>query len=293
MPRTTRSTCAVVAALLLTVTACGSRADSSLRQQAAAAALGGGGGTSAGGGTTGDTSGSGGTTTAGTATGGGTTGTTGKAGTAGSGGTSGGGTSGTTTGGTSGTTTGRTTGGTSAGAAAPAGGNGGATDIGVTANTLTVGNISDVSGPRPGLFKGALVGTQAYFAKINSEGGIYGRQLKIDAGDSQLDCAQNKQKTGDKVSKVFAFVGSFSLFDDCGTDVLKSHLDIPDVHSALGGATAKLASNFSIAPLGDGWRTGPLAYYAKTYGDDWKHVGTIYAGVGTGPSINANVTAAV
>lgn len=286
MPRSTRSTCVVVAAVLLTVAACGSRADSTLRQQAAAAALGGTGGGSTG---SGAGTGTGGTSTGGTATGGSTTGTGGS--TSGTG-TGAGSTSGTSTSGTGGTTTGATTG-SSSGAPAPAGGNGGSTDVGVTGTSITVGNISDVSGPRPGLFAGAVTGTQAYFAKINSTGGIFGRQLKVDVGDSQLDCAQNKQKTGDRVNKVFAYVGSFSLFDDCGTDVLKTHTDIPDVHAALGAASQKLPNNFSIAPLGNGWRTGPLDYYAKTYGEAWKHVGAIYAGVGTGPSIYENVKAAI
>lgn len=291
MPRTTRSTYAVAAVALLALTACGSRADSSLRQQAAAAALGGGGGTSTGLGTTGgDTSGSGGTTTAGTTTGGGTTGPA-TGGTA-TGGTTGG-TSGTGTSGTSGTTTGGgTTSGTS-GAPAPAGGNGGATDVGVTATSITLGNVSDVGGPRPGLFAGAPVGTQAYFAKINAEGGIFGRKLNLDVGDSQLDCPTNKQKTSDRVGKVFAFVGSFSLNDDCGTDILKTKPDIPDVHSALGSATAKLPSNFSIAPLGAGWRTGPLAYYNTTFGAKWKKIGDIYAGVGSGPTVWHNAVAAI
>src|SRR5207248_11803468 len=46
-------------------------------------------------------------------------------------------------------------------AAAPAGGNGGATDIGVTADTYTLGNVATLSGPVPGIFQGAVIGTQA------------------------------------------------------------------------------------------------------------------------------------
>ncbi len=302
MARSPRSSCAVAVALLLTLTACGSRADDSLRQQASAAALGGGGnGAGAGGSTSGGAAdggsagGSGGSTSG---TGGSTSG--GSTGVSSTGGTSGGSTGGSSTGGTSGGTTGKTSGGsggtsgTSTGSApAPAGGNGGSTDIGVTGTEITIGNISDEGGPRPGLFRGARVGTSAYLNKINSEGGVFGRKLKMDFGDSALDCAKNKAETSNRLKKVFAYVGSFSLFDDCGTSVLKNNTNIPDIHNALGGESQNLTTNFSIAPLGKGWRTGSLKYYNDKFGPKWKNIGTIYAGVGSGPALWNNTKSAI
>ena len=180
-----------------------------------------------------------------------------------------------------------------AAAPAPAGGNGGATAVGVTADSITVGNVSDLSGPVPGIFQGAVVGTQAYFAKINSEGGIYGRQLKLAIGDGQLDCSRNKAVTADLAPKVFAFVGSFSLYDDCGSDVIGAKPGLPDVHSAIGPKTQELRNNFSFAPMGKGWRTGPLAFYRKTFGAKWQHIGAIYANVGGSAAIWAGVKKAI
>jgi len=90
------------------------------------------------------------------------------------------------------------------------------------------------------------------------------------------------------VPKVFAFVGSFSLYDDCGAEVLQQHTNIPDIHGALGPKSQVLASNFSVAPLGRGWRTGPLAYFKNKFGAKWQKIGAIYANVGTGPSIWSN-----
>ena len=57
-------------------------------------------------------------------------------------------------------------------------------DPGVTANSITVGSISDISAPIAGLFEGAKVGTEAYFAMINSQGGVNGRKLILNGMDS-------------------------------------------------------------------------------------------------------------
>ncbi len=274
--------------LAMALSACGARVDDDLRQAAADQALGRGGGASGStsgidGGSTGDggatgTSGDGGATgTSGAATGTGATG----AGTTGTG-TSGAGTSG----------TGSTTTGTGA-APAPPGGNGGAVDVGVTEDSILLGNVADLSGPVPGLFEGAVLGTQAHIAKINSEGGIFGRKLKLSVGDGQLECGQNKAQHAARVDKVFAFVGSFSLFDNCGNEVLKANPGIPDVHSALTKPAQQHASNFSVAPLGSGWRTGPLNYYKGKYGEKFKKIGTIFAGVGGGSQIWEGTEAAI
>jgi len=105
------------------------------------------------------------------------------------GGASAGSSGGAVAGGGSGGATGPTSaGGNAVAAPAPPGGNGGATDVGVTATSITVGNISDLGGPVPGLFQGGPYGTQAYFDYINSQGGVYGRKLQLKVNDDQLDC---------------------------------------------------------------------------------------------------------
>jgi ABC-type branched-subunit amino acid transport system substrate-binding protein len=284
---------------LLALTGCGARVSDNLRQSAANAALGGGGtGTSQQGGSTGSGSGTGGSTggsSSGTGalsstTGGSSGATSGTSGTGGtSGGSTGGGTSGSaSTGGSTGGSTGSST-----GSVAPAGGNGGATDVGVTATSITVGNVADASGPVPGLFKGAFTGTQAYFNMINAQGGVFGRKLNVDFGDGQLNCSANQSATQARVGKVFAFVGNFSLYDSCGAPVLAQHQEVPNVSDYLSDAVGKQKSNFATAPLGAGWRTGPLAYYAKTYANEWKHIGAIYAGVGSGPTVWNNTVKAI
>src|SRR5439155_23502627 len=130
-------------------------------------------------------------------------------------------------------------GGNDATAPSPPGGNGGATDVGVTATSITVGNISDLGGPVPGLFQGGPYGTKAYLDYINSQGGVYGRKLQLKVNDAQLDCTQNQAEYQNMVDQVFAFVGSWSLNDSCGAQVLAAH-PVPAVQQALSVQFQKL-----------------------------------------------------
>lgn len=149
------------------------------------------------GGSTGDTSGtgtggasSGGTDGAGGATGGSTTSGTG-AGT--TGGTTGGSSTGGTTGGSG--TAGSGTGGT--------GGSGGgsantASDVGVTATTINLGNIVTKTGSfGPDQFTPFYYGAAAYFDAVNSQGGINGRRVVFntcdDGGENpgNISCARS------------------------------------------------------------------------------------------------------
>ena len=153
-------------------------------------------------------------------------------------------------------------------AKAPPGGNGGATDTGVTGDSITLGNVSLLTGPVPGLFQGAVRGTQAFFAYQNAQGGVYGRKLNLQVRDDGFDVNQNKAQYQDMLGSAFAFVGSFSVVDDGGALVLAQHPDVPDVSQALGHNHFKLPNNFSIAPIAPGWRLGSLSYFKAKFGKD-------------------------
>lgn len=112
---------------------------------------------------------------------------------------------------------------------APAGGNGGSTDKGITGDTITIANVSDISGPVPGLFEDAALATRAYVAYFNAtEGTIYGRKLKLLSLDSRLDTGANRAASLEECSKAFAGVGSVSAFDQGGAPVIQS-CGIPDL----------------------------------------------------------------
>ena len=167
------------------------------------------------------------------------------------------------------------------GVGAPSGGNGGATDVGVTGDTIAVGNVSDLGGPVPGLFQGGPYGTQAYFDYVNSQGGIYGRKLKLVTADDQLTCNQNQAAYQNLVNSVFAFAGSWSLDDYCGASVMQGHPDIPTVNQALSQQFQALPNEYSISPYGAGASLGPFLYYKQKYPNAITHVGTL---VGNQPS---------
>lgn len=160
-------------------------------------------------------------------------------------------------------------------AAAPAGGNGGATAVGVTATTITVANVSDIGGPVPGLFAGGPIGTEAYFDYINSLGGVYGRQLKLVTSDDGLQCSENEADYSNDVSSVFAFVGSWSLDDNCGAQVMQSHPDVPMVQTYLSPQMADLPNAFGEAPYSSDVNTGPFELFKQMDPGAITSVGTL------------------
>ena len=258
----------MLALCALTMSACGLRVGSGQVRAALGAAQGQGGvgggaaGTGAGTGAGVEAAGSGGSTS------GLAGGTSGSGGTAGAGlAGSGGGSGGSGSGGSAG----------SSATTLPAGGNGGATDVGVTGNTITVGNVSDLGGPVPGLFQGGPDGTQAYFNYINqTQGGVFGRQLKLATSDDGLQCNQNEADYQNQVNSVFAFVGSWSLDDNCGAQILsQGHTDIPLVQQALNPQMAALPNEYSIDPFAYGGPTGAFQYFKSKFPSAITSVGTL------------------
>jgi ABC-type branched-subunit amino acid transport system substrate-binding protein len=141
--------------------------------------------------------------------------------------------------------------------------------VGVTKKSITVGNISIISGPVPGLFQGAPDGVKAYFAYVNSQGGVNGRKLILDGMDDGFSGTQNQSEATGMVAKDFAEVGSFSLFDNYSCNVLAQNSAVSDVSVTLDPGTNSLPNVFSAEPLEQG---APLAGYqmlAKKYGKSY------------------------
>lgn len=175
-----------------------------------------------------------------------------------------------------------TTGGAVAGpssAPLPAGGNGGATDVGVTATSIQVGSVADLSGPQPGLFQSLIAGVRAYFAMVNSQGGVYGRQLSTKVADSQVDCNATTNAYSSLLPGVFAIAGAMSLFDNCATPVLDKYPSIPDVSFAFDAALSRRPATFQIQPFVPGARTGPYLAFGQRFPEIKSAVAALYPDV--------------
>jgi branched-chain amino acid transport system substrate-binding protein len=144
---------------------------------------------------------------------------------------------------------------------------------GLNATSVRVGNVSTLA--VGGLFKGALVGTEAYADYVNSTGGVNGRKIIVDSADDQFSGSGNKQATQNAITRDFALVGGFSLQDSFGGALLAAKPSMPDVSVVLDMKTNKLPNVFSAVPLNGGWETGPLLYFKKKFPKTIKAVGTI------------------
>ena len=170
---------------------------------------------------------------------------------------------------------------------APAGGNGGNTDVGVTATEVRVGNVSTLGGPVPGLFRGALVGTQAYFAYQNSIGGLFGRKFNVVSADDNFDSGTNRSKVKELQDKVFSFVGSFSLFDGAAVPELQSS-GVLDVSRVLSPERAALPNSYSPAPFEKGWPRTGCNWLAKRFPKEVIEKAAIFIGAADAARNNAN-----
>ena len=170
--------------------------------------------------------------------------------------------------------------GAAGGSTAPAGGNGGATDVGVTATTITIGNIASISGVAPGLTQSAQQATQAVAAYVNSQGGIDGRQLKVQTYDDGNDSGTNFADATQACSGDFALVGSASGFDD-GSATAVAKCGIPDMAAEVSTTAAGNTADIYGASPGNAhyWPVGPAEYLKSKYPSAVTKAAMIYLNV--------------
>jgi branched-chain amino acid transport system substrate-binding protein len=146
---------------------------------------------------------------------------------------------------------------------------------GVTAKTITVGSISEISAPIPGLFEGAKIGTEAYFAYINSLGGVNGRKLVLDARDSAFSAGTVTNEAQSIAANDFAIVGGFSLLDGSEQPAVDA-AHLPVVTQVLTPSFYSDPNLYSAVPLvANGEIDGPFKWLKKKYPQDIQHVGVI------------------
>jgi ABC-type branched-subunit amino acid transport system substrate-binding protein len=162
----------------------------------------------------------------------------------------------------------------------PAGGNGGATAPGVTANAINVANIASISGVAPGLTQSAQQATEAWAAYVNSTGGICGRQIKVQPFDDGNTSGSNYAYAQQACSSDFAMVGNASGFDDGSANAVGA-CGIPDLSAEVSTAAAGGTADIFGASPGNNhyYGTGPANYLKSTYPNAVTKAAMIYLNV--------------
>jgi ABC-type branched-subunit amino acid transport system substrate-binding protein len=148
------------------------------------------------------------------------------------------------TGGTDGASGGGGTGGSAAGArpcAAPS------DAPGISEEAITVGSISTVSGPVPGLGETSEAAVRAYVAYRNATGGVCGRQLVLKTADDAFDNSRYRAAITEMASQVIGIAGGLGNADGGGVDVVQAE-NIPVVATASADSFQALPQVFDINP---------------------------------------------
>jgi ABC-type branched-subunit amino acid transport system substrate-binding protein len=122
-----------------------------------------------------------------------------------------------------------------------------ASDKGVTPTSITVGNVSGLTGVLLNNFNQGPEAVQALFKAVNAAGGICGRKLNLLVEDDGQDSTKDAADIADEIPKVLAFVGSTSDADNGGVPEMEQ-AKVPDLGPAI--SANRGASSMFWAPSG-------------------------------------------
>lgn len=137
--------------------------------------------------------------------------------------------------------------GPTAGAAAAAACTAPSTAPGVNASTVTVGSISSIAGPVPGIGASAAAGARAYVSYRNSIGGVCGRRIVLKEADDGTDNGRYRSVISELGPKVLGIAGGFAVGDIGGADIVRAQA-LPVVGAPSGGRAAAPPTVFDIFP---------------------------------------------
>ncbi|MCU1488168.1 MAG: hypothetical protein JWN67_4914, partial [Actinomycetia bacterium] len=118
---------------------------------------------------------------------------------------------------------------------------------GVTAKEITIGDVSTLSGPVPGLGRSSQAAAQAYVAFRNSTGGVCGRKLVLKTADDGADNGRFRSLMSELGSKVLGFAGGVGAGDAGGADVVTAN-KIPVVTTPISDGFQNAPTVFDINP---------------------------------------------
>ncbi|GGO76937.1 ABC transporter substrate-binding protein [Nocardioides deserti] len=164
---------------------------------------------------------------------------------------------------------------------------------GITDDTITIANVSDISGPVPGIFEAAQQATQAYAAYANSAGDICGRSLKVLDLDSRADAGADQQAYTRACDDAFAAVGSMSAFDSGGAATAQQ-CGLPDIRSySVNGDRTRCTTCFAAYAVQPHLVPNAMPqYWAKKAPEAVESVAMFYVNAGAAPANAENFRAA-
>ncbi len=154
---------------------------------------------------------------------------------------------------------------------------------GVTDKEIKVASIVTDSGPLPGATEGSFRGAAAYFAMVNSSGGVCGRKITLLKGDDGLDPAKGRGEFLRLEPQVLAFVGSFAVADSGYINLIAS-TKVPYVSLVIDPDGRGPRNVMPRTPEGI-VSTGPFVWWKQKY-PKVKNAALLYAAVG---GVEANV----
>ena len=118
---------------------------------------------------------------------------------------------------------------------------------GVTDDTITVGNISTLSGPIPGLGATAVAATRGYIAYLNANGGVCGRKVEVKTADDGQDNGRFRSLLTQMEPSVLGLVGETGGGDAGGADIAEK-TRIPVVAAAFSTQFQNVSTVFDVNP---------------------------------------------
>jgi ABC-type branched-subunit amino acid transport system substrate-binding protein len=155
---------------------------------------------------------------------------------------------------------------------------------GVTPTTITIGEITTITGPVPGLFQGANDGLDAWAAWVNANGGLDGRQVKVVHVDDGFNCTSYTNAMRQFSTSAFAVLGNLTLEDTCGKSVLAADPNLLDIQALTLDPTLYSVPNvYTASPSPPGGSTTGLQYIKNKFPNDITHAAAL---VGVSAKVN-------
>jgi ABC-type branched-subunit amino acid transport system substrate-binding protein len=149
--------------------------------------------------------------------------------------------------------------------------------IGITKHTITIGQIATIGGSDPGEFQNANDSLDAFVAYVNSRGGVDGRTIKVLHRDDAGDCNTYTSALTALTGSAFATVGSFSVQDGCGQQVLTNDPTFPDIEGYVLNPTLDALPNvLSPSPQPPGYPTTGAVWLKKKFPSAITHTAALY-----------------